>query len=212
MQKGVKKQANHEGHEGSLRDAGWTSILCWFDAIAELELTVRVLPVTSAGRAVIEEMTSADWPQVEAIYREGIASGNATFEIEIPSWEEWDRKHLAAGRLVARNSRDVYGWAALSAVSARRVYAGVAEVSVYVAEAARGRGLGKLLLRSLIEASEKGGIWTLQAGIFPENASSIALHKSCGFREVGRRERIGMLRGVWRDTVLLERRSTVAGI
>jgi len=212
MQKAVKKQANHEGHEGSLRGAGWTSILGWFDAIAELELTVRVLPVTSAGRAVIEEMTSADWPQVEAIYREGIASGNATFEIEIPSWEEWDRKHLAAGRLVARNSRDVYGWAALSAVSARRVYAGVAEVSVYVAEAARGRGLGKLLLRSLIEASEKGGIWTLQAGIFPENASSIALHKSCGFREVGRRERIGMLRGVWRDTVLLERRSTVAGI
>jgi len=168
--------------------------------------------VTSAGRAVIEEMTSADWPQVEAIYREGIASGNATFEIEVPSWEEWDRKHLAAGRLVARNSRDVYGWAALSPVSARRVYAGVAEVSVYVAESARGRGLGKLLLRSLIEASEKGGIWTLQAGIFPENASSIALHKSCGFREVGRRERIGMLRGVWRDTVLLERRSTVAGI
>jgi len=186
--------------------------MCWPDATQSLNKREGTLPVSSAGRAVVENMISADWPQVEAIYREGIATGNATFEIEVPSWEEWDQKHFTVGRLVARDARDVYGWAAMSPVSMRRVYAGVAEVSVYVAEAARGQGLGKMLLQSLIDASEKHGVWTLQAGIFPENVSSIALHKICGFREVGRRERIGMLGGVWRDTVLLERRSAVAGI
>jgi L-amino acid N-acyltransferase YncA len=161
---------------------------------------------------LVDAMRLGDWPQVAAIYREGIASGNATFEVEVPSWEEWDRRHLMFARLVARRAGIVSGWAALSPVSGRRVYAGVAEVSVYVSELARGRGLGKMLLRSLIDASEQNGVWTLQAGIFPENESSIVLHKMCGFREVGRRERIGMLGGVWRDTVLLERRSAVAGI
>jgi L-amino acid N-acyltransferase YncA len=161
---------------------------------------------------MVEKMTAADWREVEAIYREGIATGNATFETELPNWEEWDRRHLTTGRLVAREAGEVQGWAALSPVSARRVYAGVAEVSIYVAEAARGRGVGKKLLQALIEESEKSGIWTLQAGIFPENVSSIALHKTCGFREIGRRERVGALRDVWRSTVLMERRSTVVGV
>jgi L-amino acid N-acyltransferase YncA len=161
---------------------------------------------------VIETMRVEDWSQVAAIYREGIATGNATFETEVPSWEEWHRRHLRFARLVARGANRIGGWAALSPVSMRQVYAGVAEVSVYVGAQGRGRGLGKMLLQALIDASEKNGIWTLQAGIFPENVSSIALHKGCGFREVGRRERIGMLRGVWRDTVLLERRSAATGV
>jgi L-amino acid N-acyltransferase YncA len=167
------------------------------------------------GRVVIDAMRAEDWSQVAAIYREGIATRNATFETEVPSFEEWDRRHLPIGRLVVRRVEPhpgVLGWAALSPVSARQVYAGIAEVSVYVGKQARGRGLGKILLQALIDASEKNGLWTLQAGIFPENLSSIALHKACGFREVGRRERIGMLRGVWRDTVLLERRSAATGV
>lgn len=164
-----------------------------------------------AGRVVIDAMRTEDWPQVAAIYRDGIATRNATFETVVPTWEEWDRRHLPFARLVARTDDGLPGWAALSPVSMRSAYGGVAEVSVYVAERAWGKGLGKMLLHALIEASEKNGIWTLQAGIFPENLSSIQLHKSCGFREVGRRERIGQLRGVWRDTVLLERRSRVTG-
>jgi L-amino acid N-acyltransferase YncA len=161
---------------------------------------------------LVEAMLPQDWPRVAAVYREGIATGNATFETEVPSWEEWDRRHLPFARLVARDPSDVVGWAALSPISMRRVYAGVAEVSVYIGEQARGRGLGKMLLGALVEASETNGIWTLQAGIFPENLSSITLHKSCGFRELGRRERFGILGGVWRDTVLLERRSAVVGV
>lgn len=156
-------------------------------------------------------MRAEDWAEVEAIYREGIATGNATFETETPAWEEWDARHLRVGRLVVRDGSGVCGWAALSPVSMRRVYAGVAEVTVYVAERARGRGVGKALLEALIEQSEQNGIWTLQAGIFPENAASIGLHTACGFRVVGKRDRIGMLRGMWRDTVLMERRSAVAG-
>lgn len=168
---------------------------------------------------VIEAMRVEDWPQVEAIYREGLATGHATFETDTPTWKEWDQRHLPFARLVARVdagaspnlAREICGWAALSPVSVRKVYAGVAEVSVYVAERARGQGMGQGLLEALIRESEKNGIWTLQAGIFPENAPSLALHRKCGFREVGRRERIGWLAEAWRDTILLERRSTVVG-
>ena len=160
----------------------------------------------------IRTMEEADWPAVRAIYLDGIATGHATFETDAPSWEAWDATHFPAPRLVAGPAERVVGWAALSRVSARKVYAGVAEVSVYVANGNRGFGIGRALLLKLIADSEANGIWTLQANIFPENTASIALHKSCGFREVGRRERIGKLTGVWRDTTLLERRSKLAGI
>ncbi len=159
----------------------------------------------------IAELRASDWEQVRAIYLEGIATGNATFETDAPDWESWNRNHLWFGRLVARDDRAVAGWAALSSVSSRLVYAGVAEVSVYVAASAQGNGIGRLLLAALIEEAERNGLWTLQAGIFPENIASIVLHKNCGFREVGRRERIGSLRGVWRDVILLERRSRTIG-
>jgi len=161
---------------------------------------------------VIDVLDAEDWQAVRAIYEEGIATGNATFETQAPDWEDWDAGHLQDCRLVARQGGHIVGWAALSPVSGRCVYAGVAEVSVYVAAAARGQGIGKGLLQALIEVSERQGIWTLQAGIFPENEASIALHESCGFREVGARARIGQLRGVWRDVVLMERRSEVVGV
>jgi L-amino acid N-acyltransferase YncA len=154
-------------------------------------------------------MRPLDWPAVREIYREGIATGNATFETELPGWEKWDTGHRQDCRLIALEGNQLLGWATLSPVSARRVYAGVAEVSVYVAEAARSRGIGKALLRRLIEESERHQIWTLQAGVFPENAVSIALHKSCGFREVGVRRRIGKLGDTWRDVLLLERHSAM---
>ena len=154
----------------------------------------------------ISPMLAEHWPAVERIYLEGIATGNATFETESPGWEGWDAKHHRHSRLIALEGDDLLGWAALSPVSARRVYAGVAEVSIYIAATARGKGIGRELLRALIEHSEQNGIWTLQAGIFPENRASIALHQAHGFREVGRRERIGQLKGIWRDVVLLERR------
>ena len=160
----------------------------------------------------IDAMRPDDWPAVKRIYEEGIATGQATLETSAPDWSEWDAGHLAVCRLVARAGDDVVGWAALSPVSSRCVYAGVAEVSIYVAENARGQGVGKRLLTALIEASEAEGFWTLQAGVFPENAASIRLHLSCGFRIVGRRERIGQLHGQWRDVVLLERRSQVVGV
>ncbi|HEX8178510.1 MAG TPA: GNAT family N-acetyltransferase [Pyrinomonadaceae bacterium] len=160
----------------------------------------------------IAEMTAEDWPRVRAIYVEGMDTGQATFETDAPAWAAWDRARLPAPRLVARVGGEVAGWAALSPVSARQVYAGVADVSVYVGAAHRGRGLGRMLLRALIDASERVGIWTLQAGIFPENEASLRLHRACGFREVGRRERIGQMRGVWRDTLLLERRSRTVGV
>ena len=160
----------------------------------------------------IEEMRAADWEAVQAIYLEGIATGDATFETDAPDWEAWNGTHLLFARLVARHSKAIVGWAALSPVSYRRVYAGVAEVSVYVAAEARGVGVGRSLMTALIQEAERNSVWTLQAGIFPENSSSIALHKRFGFREVGRRERLGMLRGVWRDVILLERRSRVVGI
>jgi phosphinothricin acetyltransferase len=148
------------------------------------------------------------WPAVRDIYRQGVETGNATFETQLPDWEKWDAAHRKDCRFIALQG-EVLGWAALSPVSTRHVYRGVAEVSVYVAGSARGRGVGKALLTSLIQESEAKGMWTLQAGIFPENAASIALHKSCGFREVGVRKKIGALKGAWRDVLLLERRSTV---
>ncbi len=159
----------------------------------------------------IRPMTAADWTDVSRIYAEGIATGDATFETSVPPWESWNAAHLDEPRLVALVDDRIAGWAALSPVSERCVYAGVAEVSVYVGHEARGRGVGGRLLGELIAASERGGIWTLQAGIFPENAASFALHARHGFREVGRRERLGELAGRWRDVLLLERRSRVVG-
>ncbi|HYP01285.1 MAG TPA: GNAT family N-acetyltransferase [Pyrinomonadaceae bacterium] len=159
----------------------------------------------------LDDMRPDDWEQVRAIYLEGISTGLATFETDAPAWEKWDRGHLQKMRLVARDGDAILGWAALSPVSDRCVYGGVAEVSVYVGERGRGRGVGRALLEALIEASEQNGIWTLQAGVFPENTASVKLHLRCGFREVGRRERIGRLHGVWRDTLLLERRSRSVG-
>jgi len=155
----------------------------------------------------VDQMKASDWEQVRSIYLEGIASGNSTFETEAPSWEKWDEAHLQIARLVRRDGNRILGWAALSPVSKRNVYRGVAELTVAVTESARGQGVGRALLEALIDESEKNGIWTLQASIFPENTTSIKLHLRCGFREVGRRERIGMLNGVWRDTLLFERRS-----
>jgi phosphinothricin acetyltransferase len=147
---------------------------------------------------------------VRAIYEEGIRGGDATFETETPSWEQWDAAHPEL-RLVADREGAIVGWAALSPSSARHCYRGVGEVSVYVAEQARGVGLGRVLLDELVRRSEQDGYWTLNAGVFPENDASIRLHKACGFREIGFRERIGELHGVWRDVVSLERRSTVVG-
>jgi|SRR5580704_734060 L-amino acid N-acyltransferase YncA len=160
----------------------------------------------------ITPMQPTDWPAVREIYAEGIATGQATFETLLPDWEKWDSSHRQDCRLIAREHGQVVGWAALSPVSARRVYSGVAEVSVYVAAAAQGRGVGTALLKALIEESESRGVWTLQAGIFPENTASIAIHKSCGFHEVGKRERIGKLGKTWRDVFLMERRSAATGI
>jgi len=157
-------------------------------------------------------MRPEDWPAVRAIYLEGIATGDATFEQTAPDWEEWDAGHIPGARIVARSDTgDALGWAALSVVSSRCVYAGVAEVSIYVAQRARGLGLGKKLMSRLIADSEAAGIWTLQAGIFPENVASIALHERAGFRIVGRRERLGQMNGLWRDVLVMERRSAIVG-
>lgn len=185
-------------------------------------------PLESMMEYPIIPIVQNHWPAVQEIYREGIATGNATFETELPDWEKWDSGHRKDCRFVALEPTEfgedagdfailplhrlsVLGWAALSPVSTRRVYRGVAEVSVYVAAAARGRGVGKALLKALVQESEVNGIWTLQAGIFPENTASVALHKSCGFRKVGVRRRIGKLGDTWRDVLLLERRSAKVG-
>ncbi len=162
-------------------------------------------------RVEIQAMTEADWQSVQEIYREGLATGLASFETDVPEWEHWDETHLTDCRFVAWQGDRLLGWAALSPVSSRCVYGGVGEVSVYVGEGARGRGVGRRLLSALVEASERAGLWTLQAGIFPENFASVTLHEKCGFRVVGRRERLGQRHGVWRDVLLLERRSTVIG-
>jgi L-amino acid N-acyltransferase YncA len=156
-------------------------------------------------------MQPDDWPAVREIYEQGIATKQATFETAAPSWEEWDANHFVDLRLVAEVDGTVIGWAALSPVSRRACYAGVAEESVYVAEEARGRGVGTALLDRLLAGADEAGFWTIQTSIFPENVASIALHKRCGFRVVGTRERIARLDGTWRDTVLLERRGDLAG-
>jgi L-amino acid N-acyltransferase YncA len=160
----------------------------------------------------ITTMLPGHWEAVKTIYEQGIATGNATFQSGAPTWEEWDAAHAPLPRLVATENGTVLGWAALTPVSGRCVYAGVGEVSVYVHNRARGKGLGKQLLQQLITASEENNYWTLQAGLFPENTASLAIHHACGFRTIGTRERIGKMNGVWRDTVLLERRSNKAGI
>jgi L-amino acid N-acyltransferase YncA len=195
------------------------------------------------GDVRIEPLRAADWPAVAAIYAEGIATGDATFETAVPTWQDWASSHLPEPRLVARTGSggepatrpagpmrpgdgpatrraratppggegEVVAWAALAPVSDRCVYAGVAENSIYVARRARGLGVGRRLLTELVERAERAGIWTVQTGIFPENTASLALHQRCGFRVVGVRERIGQLHGRWRDVVMLERRSPVAG-
>jgi len=157
-------------------------------------------------------MATADWPAVRRIYEEGIASGHATFETAAPEWNGWDAAHMKACRLVAVDGELVVGWAALTPVSGRCVYAGVAEVSVYVAAAARGKGVGRQLLEALVAESERHEIWTLQAGIFPENTASLTAHERAGFRIVGRREKLGNMKGVWRDVLLLEKRSAAVGV
>ena len=160
-----------------------------------------------AAALAVRDLRPGDWPEVARIYAEGIATRNATFEAEVPSWEEWDAAHLAEHRLVADEDGEVLGWIALAPVSNRCCYVGVAEISAYVAEKARGRGVGTALVERIIASTERTGIWTLETGVFPENEPSLALLKRSGFREVGVRERIGKLDGVWRDVVLLERRS-----
>lgn len=158
----------------------------------------------------IEALRADHWPDVRRIYEEGIATKLATFETSAPTWEEWNSLHMSAGRIVAIDD-GIHGWAALSSYSSRCVYAGVAEVSVYVGADSRGRGVGRMLLQGLISSSESAGIWTLRAGIFPQNGASLHLHQRAGFRVVGVQERLGQLRGEWRDVVLLERRSETVG-
>ena len=161
----------------------------------------------------IRKMTQTDWPEVSKIYTEGIATGFATFETEVPSYESWHEAHIEECRFVAEVDKDVLGWVALTPVSSRCVYGGVAEVSVYIAENARGKGVGKSLMKKLITASESSGYWTLQSGIFPENRGSIILHEKVGFRFLGKRERVAKnSNGVWTDNLLFERRSTIIGV
>jgi L-amino acid N-acyltransferase YncA len=157
----------------------------------------------------LQPMRPDDWPAVRAIFEDGIATGDATFETAAPSWDAWDAGHLADHRLVARDGGRVVGWTALAPVSDRCAYAGVAEDSIYVAPDAQGRGVGRALLAAVVASAERGGIWTVQTGIFPENQASVRLHQACGFRLVGVRERLGRLNGRWRDVLLLERRSPV---
>jgi L-amino acid N-acyltransferase YncA len=175
-----------------------------------LELGVRPTDTLAAPPSVeLRRLEPDDWPAVAEIYWDGMRDGLATFETEVPSWETWDGTHLRKHRLVATLLGEVVGWAALSPASKRHCYLGVAENSVYVAREARGLGVGRALLEALIARAEQAGIWMIQTSIFPENRASLVLHERCGFRVVGRRERIAKRDGVWRDTVFLERRSEV---
>jgi len=160
----------------------------------------------------IEQLTEKHWREVSAIYASGLATGHANFSSQVPGWAEWDNAHLKSCRIVMTDDGKVLGWAALTAISDRCVYAGVAEVSVYMAENARGSGIGKRLLNAIVDESEKNNLWTLEARIFAENLASIKIHQANGFRIVGLRERIGQLNGIWRDTMLLERRSSKIGV
>ncbi|MFO8059939.1 MAG: N-acetyltransferase family protein [Bacillota bacterium] len=165
-----------------------------------------------AAQLQIGPVTEADWPEMRSIYLEGIRTGNATFETDVPDWRQWQEHHLPCCALAVRGGGEVLGWAALSPVSPREVYAGVAEVSVYVRRDVQRQGIGTDLMRALIACSEDEGIWTLQAGVFPENRTSLSLLARCGFRRVGRRERLGQLHGKWRDVILVERRSPRVGM
>ena len=171
-----------------------------------------LLIITPMNKVSIRKMSATDWNSVADIYKEGIATGVATFETTVPAFESWDKAHMTYCRFVAESSNIILGWVALSPVSSRCVYGGVAEVSVYISKASRGKGIGKLLLKHLIDASEQEGIWTLQSGVFPTNHASIKIHEAVGFRMIGSRERIGKLNGQWIDNVLFERRSRVVGI
>jgi phosphinothricin acetyltransferase len=164
-----------------------------------------------APQTLIVELRPEQWPSVARIYAEGIATGDATFEAEPPAWETWDAGHLREHRFAALRAGEVTGWVAVRAVSDRCAYAGVVEHSVYVAEAARGQGIGRALLEALIASTEAAGIWTIQTGIFPENTASLRLHERTGFDVVGRRRRIGKREGIWRDVIAIERRSTIVG-
>jgi len=166
---------------------------------------------------LIDIMKPEDWERVRSIYLEGIGTGNSTFEADAPDWGKWDSTHLREHRLVVREGDSILAWAALSPVSTRCVYSGVAELSLYVAIGHRGKGIGSTLLKAVINSTEKAGLWTLQGGIFPENTASLRLVRKHGFKEIGRRERIGRmtygdLAGTWRDVILVERRSTATGI
>lgn len=162
---------------------------------------------------IIDEMEASDWEQVKEIYLEGIRTGLATFQTEAPVWENWDKGHLNSCRLVARSESSILGWVALSPTSSRSCYAGVVEVSIYISEKYKGQGVGTALLKEVIKQSEEEGIWTLYCSIIRENIASLALHKKCGFREIGIREKIAkMSNGAWHDTVLMERRSKITGI
>jgi L-amino acid N-acyltransferase YncA len=160
----------------------------------------------------IKPIQENNYPAISEIYLQGIATGHATFQTEAPEWEAWDKGHLPFCRLGAFENHEMLGWAALSLVSSRCVYGGVAELSIYVANSARGKGIGKKLFAQLIIESEENGLWTLQSGIFPENIGSIKLHEDMGFRKIGYREKIGNMNGVWRDNVIMERRSKIVGV
>ncbi|MBB4807139.1 phosphinothricin acetyltransferase [Chryseobacterium defluvii] len=160
----------------------------------------------------IKEINKEHFPEIAEIYRQGLETGNATFETSVPLWENWDKGKLKHSRLVAIIDGVVVGWAALSAVSDRCVYGGVAEVSIYISNDHKGKGIGRTLMSKLVEESEANGIWTLQSGMFPENEATVALHKSAGFRVIGYREKIGKLGNIWRDTIIMERRSKTIGI
>ena len=176
-------------------------------ALFRWDIAGTATTLTTLTRMTIRDLRPSDWPDVARIYEEGMRSGNATFETEVPSWEAWDEGHLPEHRLVVALDGEVVGWCALSRVSDRCCYTGVAEHSIYIAERVRGLGFGRQLLGALVASTEAAGFWTLQAGVFPENEASIALHAALGFRVVGVRERLGRSHGVWRDVVLLERRS-----